>query len=83
VVREVAGALAVPNLAVIPELGGKKVFVYEDGKAQERRVETGIRSAEWIEVTTGLEPGDQVIVSAIQQLRPGLAVEPEVAEAQP
>lgn len=79
-VREVADALAVPNLAVIPELGGKKVFVYEDGKAQPRRVETGARSAEQVEITAGLEPGDRVIVSAIQQLRPGLTVELEDSE---
>ncbi len=77
VVRRVEGALSVPSLAVIPELGGKKVFVYEDGKARVRHVETGLRSAEMVEITAGLEPGDQVIVSAIQQLRGGLEVELE------
>ncbi len=74
VIRRVDDALSVPSLAVIPELGGKKVFVYEDGKAQVRRVETGLRSAEKVEITAGLEAGDKVIVSAIQQLRPGLEV---------
>jgi membrane fusion protein (multidrug efflux system) len=79
VVRRIEGALAVPSRAVIPELGGKKVFVYEDGQARPRPVETGLRTAELVEVTTGLEPGDQVIVTAIQRLRPGLAVEIEAA----
>lgn len=74
VIREVEDALTVPNLAVIPELGGKKVFVLEDGHATPRRVETGLRSAEKIEILSGLEPGDRVIVSAIQQLEAGLAV---------
>ena len=77
VVRRIEGALAVPSRAVIPELGGKKVFVYEDGKAQPRPVETGLRTAELVEVTEGLEPGDRVIVTAIQRLRPGLPVEIE------
>ena len=70
-------ALAVPSRAVIPELGGKKVFVYVDGEAQPRAVETGLRTAELVEVTRGLEPHDRVIVSAIQRLRPGLSVEIE------
>ena len=75
VVRRAAGALSVPSLAVVPELGGKKVFVYEDGKVGVRQVKTGMRTAERLEVTSGLEPGDRVIVSAIQQLRPGMKVE--------
>jgi membrane fusion protein (multidrug efflux system) len=77
VARRIEGALAVPSRAIIPELGGKKVFVYENGEAQPRAVETGLRTAELVEVTTGLEPGDRVIVTAIQRLRPGLPVEIE------
>jgi membrane fusion protein (multidrug efflux system) len=77
VVQRVEDALTVPSMAVIPELGGKKVFVLEDGTAQPRQVTTGIRTDERVEVVSGLEPGEQVIVSAIQQLRPGLEVEAE------
>ncbi|MEM7585715.1 MAG: efflux RND transporter periplasmic adaptor subunit [Acidobacteriota bacterium] len=75
VVAEDAEALTVPAISVIPELGGKKVFVLEDGRAQPRTVETGIRTSERVQITRGLEPGERVIVSAIQQLRPGLEVE--------
>ena len=75
VTRDIEAALTVPSIAVVPELGGKKVFVLEDGKAQPRQVETGIRTEDRIQVTSGLEAGDRVIVSAIQQLRPGLPVE--------
>jgi len=77
VVRDVPDALTVPSMAVIPELGGKKVFVVEEGKAQPRAVETGIRTEERLQVVAGLEAGEKVIVSAIQQLRPGLEVEAE------
>jgi membrane fusion protein (multidrug efflux system) len=75
VVRRIENALAVPSRAVIPELGGKKVYVYEGGEAQPRAVATGLRTAELVEVTEGLEPDDRVIVTAIQRLRPGLPVE--------
>ncbi|MGD8374658.1 MAG: efflux RND transporter periplasmic adaptor subunit [Acidobacteriota bacterium] len=73
-VNRVDDALAVPSLAVIPELGGKKVFVLEDGLAQPRRVETGIRTDTEVQIVAGLAAGDRVIVSAIQRLRPGLPV---------
>jgi membrane fusion protein (multidrug efflux system) len=74
-VREVDDALTVPSIAVVPELGGKKVFVVEDGRAEPRLVHTGIRTEAEVQVTSGLEPGERVIVSGIQQLRAGRAVE--------
>jgi membrane fusion protein (multidrug efflux system) len=80
VVRRIEDALAVPSRAIIPELGGKKVFVYAAGEAQPRPVQTGLRTSELVEVTEGLEPDDQVIVTAIQRLRPGLPVEIEAEE---
>jgi membrane fusion protein (multidrug efflux system) len=73
-------ALTVPAIAVIPELGGRKVFVYRDGKAEERRVETGLRTEDRVQIVAGLEPGEVVLTSAVQQLRPGLEVEPEISD---
>jgi membrane fusion protein (multidrug efflux system) len=74
-VREVENALTVPSIAVIPELGGKKLWVFENGAAQPRQVETGIRTGDRVEITRGLVSGDAVIVTGLQILRPGLAVE--------
>lgn len=73
-VREVASALTVPSIAIIPELGGKKLWVLENGAAQPRQVETGIRTGDRVEITQGLAPGDVVIITGMQILRPGLAV---------
>ena len=80
VLRSVADALTVPSIAVIPELGGKKVFVYEDGFAEARPVETGIRSDTEVQITSGLAAGDLVITTGLLQLQPGLEVEIESAE---
>jgi membrane fusion protein (multidrug efflux system) len=77
VLRSVADALTVPSIAVIPELGGRKVFVYEDGAAQPRPVETGIRSDTAVQITNGLAEGDLVIISGLLQMQPGLEVEIE------
>lgn len=75
VVRSVEDALTVPAIAVIPELGGTKVFVYADGRAEPRQVTTGIRSEDSVQITSGLDAGDLVITSGILQLQPGLEVE--------
>ena len=71
-----------PSIAVIPELGGKKVFVFEDGVAQPRTVESGIRSESAVQITSGLAEGDIVIISGLLQLQPGLEVEIEELPAE-
>lgn len=68
-------ALNVPTEAVIPELGGKKLYVVEEGVAKTKTVETGIRRSEKIQVVSGLEAGDTVITSGILQLKEGMPVE--------
>jgi membrane fusion protein (multidrug efflux system) len=73
-INEIEDALTVPAMAIIPELGSKKVFVAEDGKAVPRLVETGVRTDTEVQIIRGLEAGDRVIVSAIQQLNSGLPV---------
>lgn len=73
-VRQIDDALTVPSMAVIPELGSKKVFVLEDGTAVPRLVETGVRTDTEVEITRGLVEGDRVIVSAVQRLSSGLPV---------
>jgi len=78
-VRSAVGALTVPAIAVIPELGGKKVYVYADGKAVPKAVTTGIRNEREVEITSGLEAGDLIITTGILQLQPGLEVELEDA----
>lgn len=67
-------ALTVPAFAVLPELGGQRVFVVENGMAQPRSVEIGVRTDSTVQVTSGLAPQDTVITSGIQQLRPELPV---------
>ncbi len=75
VVRSVPDALAVPSIAVIPELGGTKVFVVREGRAEPRPVVTGIRTDSAVEIANGLVAGDLVITTGILQLEPGLEVE--------
>ena len=72
--RQLENAILVPAVAVIPEMNEKSVFVVSDGKAERRVVETGARLETVVHVVTGLEPGDVVITSGLQQMRSGQAV---------
>ncbi|MET0658590.1 MAG: efflux RND transporter periplasmic adaptor subunit [Steroidobacteraceae bacterium] len=67
-------AMLIPALAVVPGLAEKNVFVVENGKAERRAVETGTRLESTVHILSGLQPGDVVITSGLQQIRPGQAV---------
>lgn len=67
-------ALQVPSQAVIPELGGYKVFTYKGGIAKQSVITVGIRTSDMVQVTSGLTEGDTVITTGILQLRDGLPV---------
>lgn len=67
-------ALMIPTQAIIPELNGKKVFVYVNGKVESRPIKTGIRTNDNIQVTEGLKEGDTVITTGILQIQPGVEV---------
>jgi membrane fusion protein, multidrug efflux system len=75
VVTNVPEALSVPSVGIIPELGGHRVMVVENGVADSRAVEIGIRTDTAVEVTSGLKAGDQVIVGGLERVGPGDPVE--------
>jgi membrane fusion protein (multidrug efflux system) len=67
-------ALLVPAVAVVPGLQETNVFVLANGKAERRPVRTGSRTETSVQILSGLEPGDVLITSGLQQLRAGLPV---------
>lgn len=73
--EQVTGALLIPAEAVIAGLDEKNVFVIEQGVAVRRSVETGSRTATEVHIVSGLQPGDQVITSGLQQMRANQPVE--------
>ena len=75
ILESINNAILVPTEAVIPEQAGKKVFILENGKAKEVFVETGMRTANSLEVLTGLKPTDTLLTTGILQLRPGMDVQ--------
>ncbi|HTS52556.1 MAG TPA: efflux RND transporter periplasmic adaptor subunit [Burkholderiales bacterium] len=75
-------ALAVPQRAVLEGPTGKIVMtVNAQGMVEPRPVEVGAwAGADWI-ITSGINPGDRVIVDGVMKARPGAPV--KIAEAKP
>ena len=73
------GALMIPAVALVPELESPYVFVIVDGKAEQRRIVTGVRTENRVQVLSGLRAGDIVITTGLQQLRAGADVDATVA----
>lgn len=69
--KNMPDAIMIPSQAVIPGTRDKKVAIADSGKAKFVIVETGLRDANNVQITSGLSIGDTVIISGILQLKPG------------
>ncbi len=67
--------VVVPLEAVVSRPKGHVVFVFEDGKATARMVETGIEADNRIEIISGIQIGDKVIVAGNEKLKNGAGVQ--------
>jgi RND family efflux transporter MFP subunit len=68
-------ALMIPRRALFDS---DKVFVVKDGRVVRRQVVTGYVALNIVEVTKGLEAGEQVIVDRLEDFREGQRVKVEV-----
>jgi multidrug efflux pump subunit AcrA (membrane-fusion protein) len=56
-------ALMVPAASVVSFAGIDRVFSVDSGKASEKRIKTGRRSDEGVEILEGIKPGERVVLS--------------------
>ncbi len=66
--------LAVPSEAIVSEMGIDKVFLYKNGTAEPVTIRKGVRTADKVQVLSGLSVGDTVITSGTMQIRTGQKV---------
>jgi membrane fusion protein, multidrug efflux system len=63
-------AILIPSASIIPEANAKKVIVVKKGKGVMTKVETGFRTASGVEIISGLNEGDSVVVTGVLYVRP-------------
>lgn len=63
-------ALLIPSQAIIPQARGKQVVVAKNGVAQFVDVTTGVRDSSMVQVTSGLNKGDTVVITGLLTIRP-------------
>jgi len=67
-------AVVIAEDGVLPIQGTNYVWVAVDGKAARRQVELGVRTPGFVEVRTGVEAGEQVVVGGQERLAEGALV---------
>ena len=78
-----ANAVVVAEDAVQPLRTANIVWVVDKGKASRRVVQLGARSAGFVEVLTGVKPGELVVVGGLERMGEGMALMPKSRAAQP
>ncbi|MDD4238548.1 MAG: efflux RND transporter periplasmic adaptor subunit [Desulfotomaculaceae bacterium] len=69
------GAVVMPADAVLERDGQYFVYAVEDGKAKEIAVKTGVTSGQLVEITEGVQEGQDIIVKGNHLVTDGQAVE--------
>ncbi|MDY7096034.1 MAG: efflux RND transporter periplasmic adaptor subunit [Acidobacteriota bacterium] len=76
VLQTIPDALLVPEAAIVSREGENFVFLVENGKAVRRSVQLGEREPGRVQVVSGLEEGQTVVVAGQQRLQDGASVAP-------
>lgn len=66
--------IAIPHPALIDEAGIKIVYILKDGILERREVQTGVMNDAFIEVTTGITPGELVVLTPTEEMHDGMEV---------
>jgi RND family efflux transporter MFP subunit len=84
VLKQRPDALSVPVQAIDHQEGGATVLlVNQEDQLQERPVQLGIETSDRVEVLSGLNENDLVVVGNRSQLRPGMKVQPKLVSNVP
>ena len=76
-------AVIIAEDAVLPIQGSSFVWVVQNGKATRRQVELGVRTPGLVEVRSGVEAGEEVVVGGQERLAEGAPVQPKVIDRTP
>jgi membrane fusion protein (multidrug efflux system) len=74
-VQTATDVVTIPRTAVVPGVDGTHaVFVVQDGKALRRNIEIGVETPDIVQVRSGLQADENVIVAGLARVHDGLPV---------
>jgi membrane fusion protein (multidrug efflux system) len=80
-IKDAKGALLVPQRCVKEIQGQYSIFIVNnDNKVESRQITVEERVGDLYLVGEGLQPGEQVVIDALQKVRTGITVNPEKIE---
>lgn len=68
--NSIKNALSIPTQALSLDISGQQVFLYKNGIAVPKKVESGVRTEDKVQIIKGIIAGDTIIISGIMQMRP-------------
>ncbi|HET6558531.1 MAG TPA: efflux RND transporter periplasmic adaptor subunit [Prolixibacteraceae bacterium] len=68
-------SIMVPSNAIIPDALSSQLVVARSNKAVFTNVETGMRDESMVEITSGVNPGDSIIVTGMLFVRPNAPIQ--------
>jgi membrane fusion protein (multidrug efflux system) len=72
--RQISDAVAAPLFAIVDKGGERIVFVEKDGVAESRVISIGVIEADQVQITSGLNVGDHLIVKGHTEVEDGMKV---------
>ncbi|WP_279297710.1 efflux RND transporter periplasmic adaptor subunit [Paraflavisolibacter caeni] len=69
-----SNALMIPSQAIVPQARGKKTVLFSNGTAKFVDVTTGVRDSSMVQITSGLNKGDTVVVTGLLSVKPGAPI---------
>ena len=72
--RDIPEAIAVPLFAIVDKGGERIVFVEKDGVAESRVISIGVIEVDRVQITSGLNIGDHLIVRGQTEVEDGMRV---------
>jgi len=67
---KINNALMVPTQAIIPQARSKQILLLRKDSVRFLQVDTGIRDSVYVQILSGLKPGDTVVTTALMSIRP-------------
>ena len=71
---QIENAIVIPSISSVKEMGRDIAYIYDNGKAKEVEIITGMRTSSSVEVIDGLSVGDTLLTTGVMQLRSGMPV---------